>query len=183
MFKIGGFITIGVILIIGVMFAFWAIGLSNKEKKLFLTGKAAQQNSEVIFDNTWKTIQSEANVTDKYKDGFKEIYIGIAEGRYDNDKEGGKQTLMKWVQESNPTFDSGIYEKLMNTIEGSRQSFTIEQKKLIDIDREHKALRATFPNSIIIGGRPDLDIRLVTSGKTKEAFQTGEENDVNLFSK
>jgi hypothetical protein len=180
MMKVGALVTFGVIVIVGLMFVFWAIGLSNTEKKMFLAGKAAQQNSEVIFDNTWKTIQSEAKVTEQYREGFREIYVEMMEARYSNDGQG-QETLMKWVQESTPTFDVSLYSKLMNTIEGSRASFTMEQRKLIDIDREHKALRATFPNSLIIGGRPDLDIKLVTSGKTKESFATGEENDVNPF--
>jgi hypothetical protein len=175
--KTGTLIGAGVFALIVVGFLFWAIGLSNTEKKLYLTGKAAQNQTQVIFDNTWKTIRDQANVTDNYKDDFKEIYIGMMEGRYKNDAVAGQQSLMKWVQESNPTLDASIYKTLMNTIEGSRKEFTFQQEKLIDIDRQHKSLRATFPNTLIIGGRPDLEIKLVTSAKTEEAFKTGQDND------
>lgn len=181
--KTGTLIGIGVFVILALSILFWAIGVSNAEKKLYLLGKAAQQNSEVVFDNTWKTIQTQAGVTEKYKEGFREIYVELMDARYKNDAGAGQQTLMKWVQEANPQFDASLYAKLMNTIEGSRNAFTMEQKKLIDIDREHKAMKAVFPNSLIIGGRPDLDIKLVTSGKTKEAFSTGEENDIDPFAK
>jgi hypothetical protein len=181
--KTGTLIGLGVFLILGMSIVFWAIGVSNAEKKLYLSGKAAQQNSEIVFDNTWKTIQTQASVTEKYKEGFREIYVELMDARYKNDAGAGQQTLMKWVQEANPQFDASLYAKLMNTIEGSRNAFTMEQKKLIDIDREHKAMKAVFPNSLIIGGRPDLDIKLVTSGKTKEAFSTGEENDIDPFAK
>jgi hypothetical protein len=181
--KTGTLIGLGVFAVIAVSILFWAIGLSNSEKKLYLTGKAAQQNSEVVFDNTWKTIKSEAGVTEQYKESFREIYVELMDARYKNDAGAGQQTLMKWVQESNPQFDASLYTKLMNTIEGSRNAFTMEQKKLIDIDRQHKSMKATFPNSLIIGNRPDLDIKLVTSGKTKEAFASGEENDVDPFEK
>jgi len=181
--KTGTLITLGVLSLLTMMFVFWAIGVSNAEKKLYLSGKAAQQNSEVVFDNTWKTIKLEAGVTEQYKDGFREIYVELMDARYKNDAGAGQQTLMKWVQEANPQFDASLYAKLMNTIEGSRNAFTMEQKKLIDIDREHKSMKAVFPNSLIIGGRPDLEIKLVTSGKTKEAFSTGEENDINPFGK
>ena len=45
-------------------------------------------------------------------------------------------------------------------------------------------LKAIFPNSLIIGSRPDLEIKLVTSAKTDEAFRTGQENDgINPFEK
>lgn len=169
--------SVGLVVLLVV---FWAIGISNTEKRMFLSGKAAQQNCEVIFDNTWKTIQLEAQVTEQYKDGFREIYVDMMEARYSDDGQGN-QTLMKWIQESNPNFDSSLYGKLMNIIEGSRASFTLEQQKLIDIDRQHKEYRITFPNSLVVGGRPDLDIKLVTSSKTKESFRTGEENEIDIF--
>lgn len=179
--KAGTLITLGISGFIGFSIVFWAIGLSNTYNKKLETGKAFQKNSEVVFDNTWKKIQQQAGVTSEYKEGFREIYVDIMNARYGNDGEAGKQTLMKWIQESNPTFDVSLYKTLMNTIEGSRNEFTMEQKKLIDIDRELKTMKVTFPNSLILGNKPDLDIKLVTSAKTEEAFATGQENDVDLF--
>jgi hypothetical protein len=182
--KTGTLITLGVIAILGFSILFWAIGVSNAEKRLYLTGKAAQDQTEVIFDNTWKTIMGQAGVTTEYKESFKEIYIGMMDARYANDGQANQQTLMKWITESNPTLDASIYKTLMNTIEGTRKEFTFQQQKLIDIDRQHKTMKATFPNSLIIGSRPDLEIKLVTSAKTEEAFSTGQENDgINPFEK
>jgi len=182
--KAGLLITIGTIVVLGAMVVFWAIGVSNTYNKKLVTGKAAQLNSEVVFDNTWKTIKGQAGVTEEYKAAFKEIYVDIMNARYANDSTSGKETLMKWVQESNPTFDSGLYLKLMNTIEGSRNSFTMEQKKLIDIDRELKSMKVTFPQSWVLRNKADLDIKLVTSAKTEEAFKSGQENDgINPFEK
>jgi hypothetical protein len=181
--KTGTLIGIGLFLVLGISFTIWAIGLSNTYNKKFVTGKAFQQNCEIVFDNTWKKISAQANVTDQYKEGFKDIYVGIMNARYANDSTSGKQTLMKWIQESNPVFDASLYRTLMNTIEGSRNEFTMEQKKLVDIDRQLKAMKVTFPNSMILGGKADLDIKLVTSAKTEEAYKTGKEDDVNPFSK
>jgi hypothetical protein len=107
----------------------------------------------------------------------------MMDARYASDSASGKETLMKWITESNPTFDVSLYKTLMNTIEGSRNEFTMEQKKLIDIDRELKSMKVTFPNSIVLGGKADLEIKLVTSAKTAEAYKTGQENDIDLFSK
>ena len=181
--KTGTLITIGVIVLLGAWIAFWAIGLSNTYHKKFVTGKAFQQNCEIVFDITWKKIQQQAGVTDQYKNGFKEIYTAMMDARYASDSASGKETLMKWITESNPTFDVSLYKTLMNTIEGSRNEFTMEQKKLIDIDRELKSMKVTFPNSIVLGGKADLEIKLVTSAKTAEAYKTGQENDIDLFSK
>ena len=181
--KTGFLITAGIVVLLGIMVAFWAIGLSNTYNKKFVTGKAAQLNSQVVFDNTWKKIQQQAGVADQYKIGFKEIYVAMMDARYAGDSASGKETLMKWITESNPTFDVSLYKTLMNTIEGSRNEFTMEQKKLIDIDRELKSMKVTFPNSLILGGKADLEIVLVTSSKTEEAYKTGKDDDIDLFKK
>lgn len=181
--KTGTIIGLGIFGVLVVAVIFWAVGLSNTYNKKLVTGKAFQQNSEVVFDNTWKTIQQQAGVTTEYKEGFREIYVELMDARYKNDAGAGQQTLMKWVTEANPEFDASLYKTLMNTIEGSRNAFTMEQKKLIDIDRELKSMKVTFPNSLVLGNKPDLEIKLVTSAKTEDAFRTGQDNEVDLFPK
>lgn len=181
--KKGSIIGIGIFGVIALSVIIWAIGLSNTYNKKLVQGKAFQQNTEVVFDNTWKTIQQQAGVTTEYKEGFREIYVELMDARYRNDAGAGQQTLMKWVTEANPEFDASLYRTLMNTIEGSRNAFTMEQKKLIDIDRELKAMKVVFPASIVLGNKPDLDIKLVTSAKTDDAFRTGQDNDIELFPK
>jgi hypothetical protein len=174
--KTGTLIGLGVVLVLLIWGAVWAVGLSNKEVLIRNEFNAQQKNCEIVFDKMWKTIKDEANVTDQYKEGFREIYVGMMDARYGNDGNAGKETLMKWIQESNPTFDPSLYAKLMNTIEGSREGFTVEQKKLLDINRTHRNLCSTFPNSMILSGRPAFDVKLVTSAQTKEAYATGEDN-------
>ena len=178
--KTGTLITLGIAGFIGFGIVFWAIGLSNTYNTKLETGKAFQKNSEVVFDNTWKKIQQQAKVTSEYKESFRQIYTEIMDARYSDDG-AGQETLMKWIQESNPTFDASLYKTLMNTIEGSRNEFTMEQKKLIDIDRELKSMKVKFPNSLLLSGKADLNIKLVTSAKTDEVYSTGQENDIDLF--
>jgi len=55
--------------------------------------------NEVVFDNTWKTISQLVQVSDDYKNSFKEIYVGMAQAR----NSGNDAKLMKWVKESNPS--------------------------------------------------------------------------------
>ena len=178
--KIIGFGALGLVAAVAI----WAISLSNTYNKKFQTGKAAQLNSQIVFDNTWKKISGQAGVAAEYKSSFKEVYVEIMDARYKNDAGAGQQTLMKWITESNPEFDASLFKTVMNTIEGSRNEFTMEQKKLIDIDRELKTMKVTFPNSLVLGNKPDLEIKLVTSAKTEAAFETGQENDgINPFEK
>jgi len=180
----GLLITLGLVAVVGIMVAVWAISLSNSEIKLKNRGNAQQEVCAAFFDKMWKILQQKAGVTDQYKDGFKEIYTALMEGRYSNDGNGqGQQTFMKWIQESNPTFDVSLYKDLMASIEGERNGFFVEQEKLIDIDRQHKDMRMTFPNTLVLSKRADLGIKVIKSFKTDEVYNTGQENDVDLFKK
>lgn len=156
------------------------VSYNNSEVRLRNQAEAQQENLEVVFDATWKIIQQKAGVSGQYAKDFKEIYPELMEGRYNNDRGGA---LMSWITEHNPTFDTSLYADLMRSIEAERTKFAREQKTLLDIVREHNNVRETLPGSIFVGSRPEIEVKLVTSAKTDEAFSTGQENDVDLFNK
>ena len=54
---------------------------------------------------------------------------------------------------------------------------------MTDMNREHENMRDLFPRSIICGKRPAYDYTPITSSLTKEVQRTGEENDIELFTK
>ena len=171
---IAGVLALLVLVVIGVAMFF---SISNSEVGLRNQIVAQQDSCKVVFDNTWKIISQKAQVTDKYKDAFKEIYPALMEGRYGNEKGGA---LAKFVTESNPQLDASVYRDLSSAIEAQRTVFTREQKKLIDLKREHDNLRTKMPSCWIVGSRPEIKIEIITSGKTKETYTTGEENDVKI---
>lgn len=173
----GFLIGLGIILVLAVSIGLWVMAVSNNEIMTRNRGDAQEEVCSAFFDKMWKVLQQQAQVTDEYKESFKEIYIPLIEGRYSQ----GDGSLMKWITEHNPQFDASLYKGLMASIEGQREGFFMEQQKLIDIDRQHKDMRMTFPNKLIIGSRPDLDIVIIKSLKTKDAYESGEENDVDLF--
>lgn len=160
-----------------VLMTYWS--LNNSEVKLRNLAEGQEQVCKNNFDAMYKTIKQIANVTEEHKNAFKDIYLGMTSGRYENDK----QVLMKWVRESNPNFKTGMYERLADVIESKRDGFKHEQDKLADIQREWKDLTMTLPGSIFVGGRPALAITFVSSANTKEVYRTGEENDLELFDK
>ena len=102
-------------------------------------------------------------------------------GRYAGDAK--QSPMFKWIQEQNPNFSVELYKNLDDAIEGQREEFAMVQKRLIDIKREHQLLRQKFPSSLFVGGRPELEIQIVTSTKTEETFKSGKEDSVNLFGK
>ena len=172
-------IIIGVsVLTLVIIVVITGISSSNKEIRLRSQITAQKQVCEAFYDKLWKVIAQKAQVADQYKDAFKEIYPQLIEGRYGNEKGG---TLMKWITESNPTFDVSLYKDLMTSIEAERAGFFMEQKKLVDLNNEHRIIRQTFPASVFIGGRSDIAITIVSSDATKKVMETGKENDIDIF--
>ncbi|VVB50651.1 Uncharacterised protein [uncultured archaeon] len=176
--KYVGLAVVGIGLFLALMAGMMYFSVSNQEITLRNQVKAQQENLKVVFDTTWKIIQQQAEVADQYKDAFAKIYPALMSGRYGNQRGGA---LLSFIKESNPEFNINLYEKLANSIEAQRITFAGEQKKLIDLKREHDNLRQTFPNNLIVGSRPEIVLEIVTSDKTNEAFKTGKENDVKLF--
>jgi len=151
---------------------------SNSEVRLRNEATAQQKKLTVVYDAVWKILQQKAGVSSQYAKDFKEIYPTLMEGRYGNERGGA---LMSWVSEHNPQFDTGLYKDLMQSIEAERTMFAREQSRLIDIKREHDNIRLTIPGSIFVGGRPEIQMQLVTSTKTDEVFATGKEDNIDLF--
>lgn len=157
-----------VILLVGMMY----VSYSNTEIGLRNTITAKQKANEAVFDKTWKTIKQITQCKDDYRDSFKEVMIGMAEKRYSKDQGG---TLARWIQESNIAPDPTIFTKVMNAIESNRGEFLNTQVALLDLNREHTDVITKFPGSVFVGSRGVIDVVIVTSSKTQEAFATGKE--------
>jgi len=168
----------GIAILLGIIYFSVRVSYKNDEARLRNQVLGQQTSNQANFDKMFKVIAQIAQVADQYKEAFKEIYPQLIEGRYSGEKGGA---LMKWVQESNPTFDTSLYNKLANAIEAQREEFFIEQQKLIDYQREHKNLIMTWPGSAWFSEKDTIGITIVTSYTAKQAFSTGEENDINLF--
>lgn len=169
--------AIGAVVGLVVMVFLMYMSYANSEVRLRNAVTAQQKANETSFDTCWKIIQGQAQVADKYKDSFKEIYTGLMEGRHY--EKGG--ALMKFITESNPTFDIRLFEKVSNSIEAQRTAFMRDQQKLIDLKREHDNVLTTMPGSFFVGSRPPVEIKIVTSSKTEKVFESRKEDDVDVF--
>lgn len=154
---------------------FYGMSVVNKEETLRVATANQQKVCMAYFDKMWKVIHQDAKVADQYKEAFKEIYPKLIDGRYSSGE------LMKWVQESNPDFNITLYSKVMNAIEAQREGFFSEQEQLLSIKQEHDNLLVTMPSKWFLGGVKPVEVKIITSAKTEETFQTGQENDVELF--
>jgi len=174
-----GIVSACVGLVLIVMLVVSAVGMSNSEVRLRNQATAQQENIGLVYDKTWKIIQQQAQVSDQYASQFKEIYGYMMSERY----KPGSGTVMQWIKEDNPNFSPEMMITLNQSIASQRTNFAYEQKKLLDIKRVHDDVLTTFPSSLICGSRPAIKVQLVTSGQTKEAMRTGEDNNVDLFNK
>jgi hypothetical protein len=154
------------------------VGTMNKSIGLINTIKAKQVDNTNEFDTMAKKISQTAQVSEKQLAALKDIFVSHAQART---TDGGG--LMKWVQESCPTVDVKTMENLQNIVVASRDRWCARQKELIDLKREHDNLVDMFPSSLILAvcGHQKQDIIVVTSGRAKEAFATGEDNETTLF--
>lgn len=157
--------VLAIVLLAGVMY----ISYSNSEIGLRNAVAAKQKANEAVFDKVWKTIKQITQVKDDYKESFREVMVEMMDKRYSGDR----SALAKWVQESNVPPDPAIFTRVMNAIESNRGEFLSNQVALLDLNREHTDIVTKFPGSLL--GRAVIEVRIVTSSKTDEAFASGRE--------
>jgi len=174
----GLLISLGVGLVLVGAIVLWAIGVSNSEIKLRAKISGQQEMTEAFYTKLWEVIKTKAGVAEEYAEKFKEIQVGIMEGRYST---GGE--MMKWIQEANPEFDASLYKDVMNSIEGQREGFFVEQKKLRDMSVLHEVMLKTFPKKLVIGKREAINVIILKNVATKAAYETGTDSSPELFTK
>ncbi len=178
--TIGKWATLGVVGFLVLFIAIAWISANNSEARLRNQFEAKQVDNTSQFDNMWKKIAQVAQVTEKDRESLAQIFVQHAQARTGD---GGGGAVMKWIQESVPNVDSSGYRNLQNIIVASRDSWTDNQRQLLDIKREHDNLLDTFPSSIFVGGRGRLKAVIVTSERSDEAFKSGRDNNTNVFGK
>ena len=169
-----GLIILGVVLLLLVVMYFH---YNNREIALRKEAEAQQGKIESVYDTMWKTLKQEAGVTDQYRKTFEEIYPKLIAGRYS--QEGGE--LMKFIQESNPEFDTRLYDKLMQAIEAQRAYFASSQQRMLDIIRERETLLEQMPSCWFISNKSKIEYEVISSTASKDTMVSRREDDVELF--
>lgn len=162
-----------VIILIAMYFTF-----NNKEVALRKEAEAQRGKIESVYDTMWKVLKQEAGVTEQYRKTFEEIYPKIIAGRYE--KDGGQ--LLKMIQESNPAFDTRLYDKLMQSIEVQRAYFATAQQRMLDILRERETLLESMPQCWFISNKTKIDYQVISSTVTQNVMATRRDDDIELFS-
>jgi hypothetical protein len=174
---------VGIVILLVAVLGSSVISCFNKEVSLRATIENKMRDNKSEFDNMWKKIAQVAQVTDAQKNAIKEIVVGYAGAR--SQGRDGSGSFINALHEAIPNVDTTTFNNLQNIITGSRDSWTMRQKELVDLKREHDKLLRSFPSNIILGmfGRREIDITIITSSKTEKTFEAGKDDDVELFKK
>lgn len=162
--------TIVILSIVAVIVILTAMYFSYNNKEIALRKEAEAQrgNVEAVRDRMFQIIREQANVSTEYRDAFNEIFPKIIEGRY---KDGG--SLMKWIQEANPQFDTSLYQTLQNSIEVQRTSFTAAQTRMLDIIKQRETLIEQLPSCWFIKNKSEIQYIVISTTNTKQVMASG----------
>ena len=141
------------------------------DKNVHLHSDYTAQNQviEEVHWNMVSTIKMKAHIADQYADKIKEIFVPIIEGRYSK----GDGSLMKWVQEQNPSFTPDLYKDLMESVEALRTDFLNAQLKMTAIIQQHNNLRNEFwAHMLWLKNEPEMIFVPISPSETKETIKT-----------
>jgi hypothetical protein len=167
------------VLLIGAGSCGTLVNLNNREVNLRIAVERCQDNLRNEYDATWKKSRQTAGVTEKYGDDFRAMYEQI--GKQGSSGVGG---FINVLHADNPNLPPDTYTKLQTVIEASLDRYAREQKTLQDKKGQHDIILREFPGNILFSllGRKEIEIHIVTSTRTEDAFRTGLDDDVTLFS-
>jgi len=179
-------IIVGVLVVGGGLLALVSIvglmGTYQEATRLKNEITAEQKNVKITYDNSWKIVMQKAEVSTQYTDAYKQIIKSMTADRYAN----GTGSISASIAENNPNIDLSPLKDLMNTIEGLREKYQMDQKKVLSKNNVYENLRTATVSGMILsamGILKPLDIQMVTSTRTENAFETGKDDEVGVFSK
>jgi hypothetical protein len=174
---LGGFLLFVVIAVVTLIFT---LSVYNAQKRLLVQYEAKVEANKTDLSNLKSKLPEAAAVTTAQMKKLEELFTAYAEART---PEAGGQ-LMQWVQESVPNVDQKTFTNLQNIIVSTRDGWTQRQKELVDITRVYNTNLETQPRGFIlslVGDFEELDPKIVVTGSTTKAFETGVDEPMDLF--
>lgn len=139
--------------------------------------EAQHVSNKSNYDNMWKTFKEMTQVTELQAEQFKDVYTDLITGRNQD-----PELLFKMVQENNPQLGTQVYSDLQNAIESGRKTFDNNQKRIADIIREYNTQidRYVILNSFMNRQKKNSDDYIITSDRTKQAYENGGDDAIDL---
>lgn len=168
---------VAIILVCGIIFGSIIYSQRNVAVKIENRYEAQLIANKSNHSAMWTKVKQLIQVTDKQAEHFKDVYIGLIEGRNKDEN-----LLFKTIQEQNPTLSPSVYDALSKEIVEGRNVFDNNQKSLSDIAREYNSYIDTHIIMKAITGRQKIDASkdIVISGATSDSYNSGIESDINI---
>jgi predicted small secreted protein len=174
-------VVVGIGAFLFVIYLLMGMHYRNGERSLRNLFTAKKQDVEASHDKMKKVIFQKAGITQQYAGDFERIYPNLIAGRY---KGNGDGSLMKFVVEANPSFDTSLYKDLSQAVEAERANFLNVQRSIIDVQQVYNTYIITEPGSYFLPDNLEpLKYTVISSTDSKNAVETGVDNDVDLFAK
>lgn len=93
--------------------------------------------------------------------------------------------VFKMVTEAVPNVDLSLHKNLMNIISATSENFNSRQKELLALKTAHDTLIRSFPGNLIFMmlGKSVIEVPIVTSSAVEQAYATGKDDNMTVFSK
>lgn len=178
-------IGIGLVALFAAILIVNVIGYKQYAVKAENALKAQYSQNQNNYSNFTNSVVEMLQVADVQKDAVKEVVSATMQGRYGKD---GSKAMFNWLKENNVQYDQTAFAKVVTRIEAGRKDFEQSQKVLLDQLQVYKSNTDpdNFPKGWLLSklGFPrfdlDKDLKIVTSGKTKETFTTGTDDAMQL---
>lgn len=170
------------VLLVGVLVTgIWANNTYNQAVTLKVAYESKIKANSASFDNMKKQIKQMAEVSTVQYEKLKDIFNSYAEARSGGQEQKG--AIMNWVQESVPNVSDTTMLNIQNVITATQNGWTRNQIELVAISQDYNTLLQTSPSNLLLNmfNFESIDPKVITSAKTKEAFETGEDNDYSVF--
>lgn len=154
--------------------ALTGVGYENKANRLEKRVESAVAEIENVHDNVYKTISESYSVVKLSREDYDKYLRAYVEGR----ETVGEGANWLWVQDNVTQNDRSLYSQLMTVIENNRDDLTEANRKSNLAATEYNTYVSNFPQSAILFWRDEVEIKQVTSAKSKQALESGEDNEM-----
>ena len=143
---------------------------------------ATYEDNQNVLAQYGNRIAEAAQIPAMQRDDLAAVVTAALDARYG---EEGSQAMFQFIQEQNPIIDSTVYTQLQRMIEAGRIDFASAQTRLIDQKRVYETALGSFWGGtwMRIAGYPSIDLdeyNIVVNARTIEAFETGQEEAIQL---
>lgn len=176
-----GILILGVILAFVGLIAFQSFNVANKAHMLYTEYESVNATVENTHDNMWKTLKQKGQVFKESNKLFEkelEAYVNRG-GAY-------KNSMMTFITENMPkSWTKDQATELMNSIEDERDKLSVKNDHANYAASNYNAYANSPSRRFIVKWLTSyptkVEIKQITSTRSKNASETGSDDDTNLF--